>query len=376
MNDFNNYGDGKNDRGLIAATTTFTRVNPTTTTITRSSPPPITGEMVQPRVAENKNNQSKSNKNTNTNNVLRTKFLQPFLSGRMALSTVQSLARVAGAGAGGLLNSNNNYDDDDNNNSDNLMNSRSEDHYDNNSNNYHNGKNKKDSKGITTKVNKDNTSNMDGFNKGAFGIANVLSHRRGGVSSNSRTQLIQWQRDSLRDVRREIWDRANASASSVATTSDGQGTIIEQGRGWTTKNEDGVRKEDTNDRMTPLVGILQQRATARRRGKRTKNNVSNDTKQDQTTISAALKTIENDMAILDVLASLQPQLSGTEVGLLLGAIIVSGVGPIFFPGTSVTEVLAPAAAACEFNVMSYPGIIFSFICFLTLQMKEPSPDTS
>lgn len=51
------------------------------------------------------------------------------------------------------------------------------------------------------------------------------------------------------------------------------------------------------------------------------------------------------MTLLDNMASSQPQLSGTEVGLLLGAIAASGVGPIFFPGTSITEVLAPAAAA-------------------------------
>lgn len=67
--------------------------------------------------------------------------------------------------------------------------------------------------------------------------------------------------------------------------------------------------------------------------------------RDKALITTALRTLEKDMAILDNLASLQPQLSGTEVGLLLGAIAASGVGPIFFPGTSVTEVLAPAAAA-------------------------------
>jgi hypothetical protein len=211
-----------------------------------------------------------------------------------------------------------------------------------------------------------NERNMDGFNKGAFGIANVLSHRRGGVSSNSRTQLIQWQRESLRNVRREIWDRASNASAPASSSSSMSSTAVaanESGgrgvEGTATKNN-----EDDNNRMTPLVDILQQRATARtsssRRDTTTSNsnskvnnnkgnynNNNSNNKQDQTTITAALKTIENDMAILDVLASLQPQLSGTEVGLLLGAIVVSGVGPIFFPGTSVTEVLAPAAAACE-----------------------------
>jgi len=55
------------------------------------------------------------------------------------------------------------------------------------------------------------------------------------------------------------------------------------------------------------------------------------------------------MALLDNVASSQSQLSGTEVGLLLGAVFASGVGPIAFPGTSVTELLAPAAAACKFS---------------------------
>jgi hypothetical protein len=142
-----------------------------------------------------------------------------------------------------------------------------------------------------------------------------------------------------------------SSTAVAANESGGRGV-----EGTATKNN-----EDDNNRMTPLVDILQQRATARTSSSRrdtttsnsnskvnnNKGNHNNNNKQDQTTITAALKTIENDMAILDVLASLQPQLSGTEVGLLLGAIVVSGVGPIFFPGTSVTEVLAPAAAACE-----------------------------
>jgi len=215
----------------------------------------------------------------------------------------------------------------------------------------------------------DDNTNMDGFNKGAFGIANVLSQRRGGVSSNSRTQLIQWQRESLRNVRREIWDRAsNASApvSSSSSSSSMSSTAVasNESGGWGVEGPVTKNNGDDTNRMTPLVDILQQRATARTSSRRDTTNTSsssngkvnngkgnynnnNNNKQDQTTITAALKTIENDMAILDVLASLQPQLSGTEVGLLLGAIVVSGVGPIFFPGTSVTEVLAPAAAACE-----------------------------
>ena len=73
------------------------------------------------------------------------------------------------------------------------------------------------------------------------------------------------------------------------------------------------------------------------------------TKKDSTLITTALETLEKDMALLDNVASSQSQLSGTEVGLLLGAVFASGVGPIAFPGTSVTELLAPAAAACKFS---------------------------
>jgi hypothetical protein len=59
-------------------------------------------------------------------------------------------------------------------------------------------------------------------------------------------------------------------------------------------------------------------------------------------ITTALRPLERDMLLLDDVASSQPQLLGTEVGLLLGTIAASGAGPVFFPGTSVTEVLAPA----------------------------------
>ena len=83
-----------------------------------------------------------------------------------------------------------------------------------------------------------------------------------------------------------------------------------------------------------------------------------DAGKERTLITTALRTLERDMALLDDVASLQTQLSSTEVGLLLGAIAASGVGPIFFPGTSVTEVLAPAAAACEWRIF----VLSYFLC--------------
>ena len=72
------------------------------------------------------------------------------------------------------------------------------------------------------------------------------------------------------------------------------------------------------------------------------NNNNNNSPE---TISTALATLERDMLLLDNLASSQPQLSLTEVGLLMGSVVMSGVGPMI--GGSVTEVLAPAMAACE-----------------------------
>jgi hypothetical protein len=88
--------------------------------------------------------------------------------------------------------------------------------------------------------------------------------------------------------------------------------------------------------------------------------------KERTLITTALRTLERDMALLDDVASLQTQLSSTEVGLLLGAIAASGVGPIFFPGTSVTEVLAPAAAACELYI--------SYFCIYIDQCPDEEKD--
>ncbi|KAL7448140.1 hypothetical protein ACHAWC_000952, partial [Mediolabrus comicus] len=66
---------------------------------------------------------------------------------------------------------------------------------------------------------------------------------------------------------------------------------------------------------------------------------------DPTPIATTLKTLERDMSLLDNLVASKITLSRTEFSLLFGAIITSGMGPIAFPGTSVTELLAPAAAA-------------------------------
>ena len=131
----------------------------------------------------------------------------------------------------------------------------------------------------------------DGYTKGANGLANVFSGSlfQGRMGSESRrSQLIRAQRRSLNGGRMPAADAPGA------------------------ENDADARPDE-----------------------------------DSSLITTALRTLERDMAFLDNEASLRPQLSGTEVGLLLGAVLASGAGPIAFPGTSVTELLAPAAAACE-----------------------------
>ncbi|KAL3778758.1 hypothetical protein ACHAWO_011412 [Cyclotella atomus] len=146
-------------------------------------------------------------------------------------------------------------------------------------------------------------------------------------SNSTRSEFINWQRENLREVRRDV----------------GKGTLL-QSRD-TEKSSD--RESDAKGVRKMLINALPSNNQSsgqsnKKRGRRSTDNKSDDR---PTTISTALQTLERDMTILDNLASLQPQLSLPEVGLLLGAVTASGIGPIVFPGTSVTEVLAPAAAA-------------------------------
>lgn len=177
----------------------------------------------------------------------------------------------------------------------------------------------------------------DGYTTGANGIVNVFSGSlfRGRMGPASRrSRLIRSQRRSLNDglrqhrgmVNRVLGD--NAGGTGAAEGSGGGGATAASARGAADENE---------GRMTPLVAALSSAPAPAAPGARPD--------EDSTLITTALQTLERDMAFLDNEASLRPQLSGTEVGLLLGAVLASGVGPIAFPGTSVTELLAPAAAA-------------------------------
>ena len=120
-------------------------------------------------------------------------------------------------------------------------------------------------------------------------------------------------------------------------------------------NNKGSSSSSSSRFGMPFSSSSQQRTTTSRRSQLIewqRTNLRPNKKDDDTTlITTALKTLERDMALLDNVASQQSQLSGTEVGLLAGAVLASGIGPIVFPGTSVTELLAPAAAACELCIL-------------------------
>ena len=125
-----------------------------------------------------------------------------------------------------------------------------------------------------------------------------------GGGAGRRARLIQWQRDGLRSVRREIVGATDLDARWSQVRSGPAGTTSGEDDGGGTSGRDG---EDS--------------------------------------VSTALATLERDMSMLDNLASLQPQLSVAELAALVGAVAAAGLGPVAFPGTSVSEALAPAAAA-------------------------------
>jgi hypothetical protein len=151
-------------------------------------------------------------------------------------------------------------------------------------------------------------------------------------SNSTRSEFINWQRENLREVRRNI----------------GRGTLL-QSRDIEELSDGGVESNGGVRKMLIKALPSNNKPSGQDNKKRGRRSTDNKPDDRPTTISTALQTLERDMTILDNLASLQPQLSLPEVGLLLGAVTASGIGPIAFPGTSVTEVLAPAAAACKYR---------------------------
>ena len=66
------------------------------------------------------------------------------------------------------------------------------------------------------------------------------------------------------------------------------------------------------------------------------------------TVVTALTRLENDMQLLDNLASEKPQLSSLELTLLVSSVLAAATSPLLFPveqAIKVAEVLAPASAA-------------------------------
>ena len=177
---------------------------------------------------------------------------------------------------------------------------------------------------------------ISGFNKGAYGIANVFFSSS--ASSSDQSENKQSRRMSGLDgvTTTEDYDRSQKSKGGRMTQ------LVNALQSSSSPSSSSRRQRDRQVESRQQTIITSQQQQRQQQEPRSNNN---NTKKDKTLITSALLTLEQDMTLLDNMASSQPQLSGTEVGLLLGAIAASGVGPIFFPGTSVTEVLAPAAAA-------------------------------
>jgi hypothetical protein len=172
---------------------------------------------------------------------------------------------------------------------------------------------------------------------GYFALSKVKSLARsagtgirepGNDGASSRAEFLDWQRQSLREVRKEV------------------GTLDVGGEVRSTL----IKALPTNKKLNGKEGKHNGDKGIKNSSNGSKATRQNSDTNDPTTISLALQTLEKDMSILDNLASLQSQLSPAEVGLLLGAVVASGIGPIVFPGTSVTEVLAPAAAAFSASI--------------------------
>lgn len=248
-----------------------------------------------------------------------------------------------------------------------------------------------------------------------FGSSNRISSTEGSIGQpySSRTEFLQWQRQELAHVRREVVQWDGSEGGTVDKESDrrsfgfptngnyGNNNFGMSGSGVVNGGLNGGNRGVNGDnvggggRMTNLIKRLPS-FKQKRLGKRNNESTSdlllysddNDNEdnnvvasssavsqrtatskspstttskqnqqqrrrqQEETTnpddpspIATTLKTLERDMSLLDNLVSSKITLSKTEFSLLFGAILTSGMGPIVFPGTPMTELLAPAAAA-------------------------------
>ena len=236
-----------------------------------------------------------------------------------------------------------------------------------------------------------------------------------GRGPSSRTEFLQWQRQELAHVRREVVQWDGSEGGTVDNESDrrsfgfptngqyGNNEYGESGSGVVNGGVDGgnrgvvgslensaggsgggrmskliqrlpsLRRRLRNDGYSSAVDLMDgdesnydnnimasssspslDNATTRRTASKSTAKYEKQRQieqeeatnpDDPTPIATTLKTLERDMSLLDNLVSSKITLSKTEFSLLFGAIVTSGMGPIAFPGTSVTELLAPAAAA-------------------------------
>ena len=215
------------------------------------------------------------------------------------------------------------------------------------------------------------------------------SSSKNGGSSSSRTEFLQWQRAELAHVRRNVvqWDGSEggtvdnesdrrAFGFPVNEYGDNAYNDVDVGVNGGVGNGGGGRMRGLIDRLPSMKKV---RVRVRKSVREANSRVHQQQKEaftsssssssstslqqqppideqqittattndpdDPTPIATTLKTLERDMSLLDNLVASKITLSRTEFSLLFGAIITSGMGPIAFPGTSVTELLAPAAAA-------------------------------
>ena len=209
---------------------------------------------------------------------------------------------------------------------------------------------------------------ISGFNKGAYGIANVFFSSSASSSDRSEKNKRSRTMTGMGGVTtKEDHDRRRRSKGGGGEEGGRMTQLVNALQSSSSSSSRRQRRRE----QSIITSQQQQQQQQRQQQPRSKSTNNNNTKKDKTLITTALLTLEQDMTLLDNMASSQPQLSGTEVGLLLGAIAASGVGPIFFPGTSVTEVLAPAAAAFTANILKY-NVFLGFFCYINIIHESPS----
>jgi len=166
---------------------------------------------------------------------------------------------------------------------------------------------------------------VDGGNRGVGGS---LENSAGGSGGGRMSKLIQ----RLPSLRRRL--RNDGDSSSGSLNGDDGGDY-----------DNNIMASSSSSLDNATTRRTASKSAAKYEKQRQIEQEEATNPDDPTPIATTLKTLERDMSLLDNLVSSKITLSKTEFSLLFGAIVTSGMGPIAFPGTSVTELLAPAAAA-------------------------------